>query len=128
MKTFAYHRPADVAAAAALLAATPDSIPVAGGMSLLPVMKFRLAEHAALIDLSGIAALRGITVSADSVTIGAGTTHVDVADRRRLPLRFQHSRNSLAASATRRCATAGRWAACWPMPTPRPTIPPRSWR
>jgi carbon-monoxide dehydrogenase medium subunit len=89
MKTFAYHRPANVAAATALLAATQDSIPIAGGMSLLPVMKFRLAEHAALVDLSGIAALRGITAteagasdggtSLGSITIGAGTTHVDVA-------------------------------------------------
>ncbi|HEX4365648.1 MAG TPA: xanthine dehydrogenase family protein subunit M [Rhodopila sp.] len=78
MKTFAYHRPADVAAAAALLAATQDSIPIAGGMSLLPVMKFGLAEHVALVDLSGITALRGITVGSDDITIGAGTTHVEV--------------------------------------------------
>jgi carbon-monoxide dehydrogenase medium subunit len=80
MKTFAYHRPTDLAAAAALLAATPDVIALAGGMSLLPVMKFRLTEHAALVDLSGIEALHGITVTADAVTIGAGTTHVDVAN------------------------------------------------
>jgi aerobic carbon-monoxide dehydrogenase medium subunit len=79
MKTFAYHRPIELAAATALLATTPDCVAIAGGMSLLPVMKFRLAEHAALIDLGGIAALRGITVTPDSITIGAATTHVEVA-------------------------------------------------
>jgi carbon-monoxide dehydrogenase medium subunit len=79
MKTFAYHRPADLAAAAAMLASMPDAVPIAGGMSLLPVMKFRLAEHPALIDLAGIAALRGIAVAAHEVTVGAGTKHVDVA-------------------------------------------------
>jgi len=80
MKSFDYHRPTELARAAALLAATPASVPIAGGMSLLPVMKFRLAEHAALVDLTGIAALRGISIAADRVTIGAGTTHVDVAN------------------------------------------------
>jgi carbon-monoxide dehydrogenase medium subunit len=79
MKTFAYHRPTDVATAAAILATTPDAIPVAGGMSLLPAMKFRLAEHAALVDLGRIAALRGIDVTADHVSVGAGTPHVEVA-------------------------------------------------
>lgn len=79
MKTFAYYRPTELSAAAALLARIPDSIAIAGGMSLLPVMKFRLTEHAALVDLSGIAALDGIIVTADAVTIGAGTTHVAVA-------------------------------------------------
>ncbi len=79
MKDFAYHRPTDVAQAVALLAATPDSVPIAGGMSLLPVMKFRLAEPTALVDLGGIDSLRGIARTAGAVTVGAGTAHVDVA-------------------------------------------------
>ena len=79
MKSFAYHRPTQLDQAVALLAANPGAIPIAGGMTLLPVMKFRLTEHTALIDLTGVDALRGITVDTGSVTIGAGTTHVDVA-------------------------------------------------
>lgn len=79
MKAFAYHRPSDVASAVSLLAATPGAIFLGGGMSVLPVMKLRLADHPALVDLSRIAGLRGIAVSGDSVTIGAGSTHVDVA-------------------------------------------------
>jgi carbon-monoxide dehydrogenase medium subunit len=79
MKTFAYHRPADLAAAAAILSASPSAVPIAGGMSLLPAMKFRLAEYPAVVDLGGIEALHGIAVTPGEVTVGAGTKHVDVA-------------------------------------------------
>lgn len=79
MKSFAYYRPATIGDAVALLAATPGAVPVSGGMSLLPVMKFRLAAHPALVDLTGIAALRGIALQADQIVIGAATPHVEVA-------------------------------------------------
>ena len=48
-------------------------------MTLLPTIKQRLAAPGALIDLSGIAALKGIDASAGAITIGAMTRHVDVA-------------------------------------------------
>jgi aerobic carbon-monoxide dehydrogenase medium subunit len=79
MKTFAYHKPNSVPQAVALLANGSEIRPIAGGMSLLPTMKQRLAAPEALIDLSDIAALKGISADADSITMGAMTRHVDVA-------------------------------------------------
>jgi aerobic carbon-monoxide dehydrogenase medium subunit len=79
MKAFDYHKPSSVSEAVALLSNGAESRPIAGGMSLLPTMKQRLAAPDALIDLSGIAALKGIGASGGTVTIGAMTRHVDVA-------------------------------------------------
>ncbi len=79
MRTFDYHKPSSVPEAVALLANGSESLPIAGGMSLLPTMKQRLAAPGTLIDLSCIAALKGIGASADMITIGAMTRHVDVA-------------------------------------------------
>jgi carbon-monoxide dehydrogenase medium subunit len=79
MRSFAYHKPASISDAVALLSRTPEYRPIAGGMTLLPTMKLRLAAPAALVDLSGIATLEGISASERSVTIGAMTRHVDVA-------------------------------------------------
>lgn len=79
MHPFTYHRPATVADAAALLQ-TPDAKGLAGGMTLLPVMKHRLASPSSLVALSGIAELGGIAVSGNVLTIGAMTQHVAVAD------------------------------------------------
>jgi carbon-monoxide dehydrogenase medium subunit len=52
---------------------------VAGGQTMLPTMKHRLASPSDVIDLGGIAELSGISVDGDSVTIGAMTTHAEVA-------------------------------------------------
>jgi aerobic carbon-monoxide dehydrogenase medium subunit len=79
MKSFDYHKPSSLPEAVSLLAKTSGSLPIAGGMSLLPTMKQRLATPQALIDLSGIAALKGITSGTEAITIGAMTRHVDVA-------------------------------------------------
>ena len=76
---FAYHRPTSVSAAIALLADLgEDARPLAGGHSLIPMMKLRLAVPQALIDLAGIAELRGIRRDADAVVIGATTTMADL--------------------------------------------------
>jgi aerobic carbon-monoxide dehydrogenase medium subunit len=80
MYAFEYHRPTSVRQAASLLGKAEDAKIVAGGHTLLPTMKMRLAAPANLIDLSQIADLRGIERSARSVTIGAMTTHSEVAD------------------------------------------------
>jgi carbon-monoxide dehydrogenase medium subunit len=95
MKPFAYHRPASVRDAVALLAATPGAAPVSGGMSLLPVMKLRLAEYPALVDLTRIEELQGIAASAAEVTIGAGVRHADVASAPKI----RHGIPALAALA-----------------------------
>ena len=76
---FAYHRPTSVSAAIALLADLgEDARPLAGGHSLIPMMKLRLAVPQALIDLAGIAELRGIRREGDAIVIGATTTMADL--------------------------------------------------
>jgi len=79
MRTFDYYKPSSVPEAAALLAKNADAKPLAGGMSLLPTMKLRLAAPAALIDLSAISGLKGVDVADGAVTIGAMTRHIEVA-------------------------------------------------
>ena len=76
---FDYHRPDSLAEALDLLSSTAGARPLAGGHSLLPLMKRRLATPAALIDLSRIPGLSGVSTNGDGVTIGAMTTHADVA-------------------------------------------------
>ena len=78
MRNFAYHKPATVAEAAAL-AAQGDARALAGGMTILPTMKQRLAAPSALVDLSAIAELSGIVESGDALEIGATTRHAEVA-------------------------------------------------
>jgi carbon-monoxide dehydrogenase medium subunit len=79
MKAFAYHKPSSVADAVATLGGGDGARPLAGGMTLLPTMKQRLSAPEALIDLSGIAAMKGISMDGDVLVIGAMTRHVDVA-------------------------------------------------
>ena len=78
MYDFNYHRPSSVADAAKLAGSGEAKI-VAGGMTLVPTMKQRLAQPSDLVDLAGIAELKGIKVDGNTVTIGAMTTHNDVA-------------------------------------------------
>ncbi len=77
MYTFDYKRPATQAEA--LAAAGGEAKYLAGGQSLVQAMKLRLASAPALVDLGRIAELRGITVTAGEVIIGAMTRHADVA-------------------------------------------------
>ncbi len=79
MYNFSYHRPGSVDDAAAALAGASDGALVAGGQTLLPTMKMRLASYSDLVDLGGISALSGISVDGGAVTIGAMTTHAEVA-------------------------------------------------
>src|SRR5688572_21914652 len=79
MKDFSYYKPSTVSEAVALLAASGESRPLSGGMTLLPTMKMRLAAPTAVIDLAGLPGLTAITVGGGAVTIGAMTTHADVA-------------------------------------------------
>jgi aerobic carbon-monoxide dehydrogenase medium subunit len=73
---FALHRPSTLAEALALLQTLgPDAKILAGGQSLLPTMNMRLASPKALVDLGRIVSLKGITVAADHVRIGAMTTY-----------------------------------------------------
>ncbi|MCY7316840.1 MAG: xanthine dehydrogenase family protein subunit M [Rubrivivax sp.] len=78
MQTFAYSNPGTVADAARAAAAT-DAKLIAGGQTLLQSMKLGLIAPSAVVDISGIAELKGITSSGGKLTIGAGTTHAAVA-------------------------------------------------
>ncbi|MBV9562280.1 MAG: xanthine dehydrogenase family protein subunit M [Bradyrhizobium sp.] len=72
---FEYHRPATVADAVKLLADLGDEArPLAGGHSLVPMMKLRLATPAHLVDLHGVAGLKGIRRDGNVIVIGAMTT------------------------------------------------------
>ena len=66
-------------ALAKLRAAKGDGKLIAGGHSLVPLMKLRLSEPKVLIDIGRIDGLSGITAKGDAIEIGAGTTHHDVA-------------------------------------------------
>jgi carbon-monoxide dehydrogenase medium subunit len=72
---FTYHRPASVAEAAKLLSSLGEEARLlAGGHSLIPMMKLRLATPEHLVDLQGIDTLRGIRREGDRIVIGAMTT------------------------------------------------------
>ena len=72
---FSYYRPATVADALNLLTTLGDEArPLAGGHSLVPMMKLRLASPEHLIDLHGVASLKGIRREGDTIVIGAMTT------------------------------------------------------
>jgi len=75
-----YHRASSIDEAVRLLSEAEDAKLVAGGQTLIPTMKQRLAAPSDLIDLRHIPELKGITVSGNSVRIGAGTPHAQVAD------------------------------------------------
>src|SRR3979490_2841737 len=72
---FSYHRPATLADAVKLLSTLGDEArPLAGGHSLVPMMKLRLATPHPLVDLHGIAGLKGIRRDGNKIALGAMTT------------------------------------------------------
>ena len=76
---FTYHRPSSVQEAVGLLAKLgDDGRAIAGGHSLIPMMKLRLATPGHLVDLAGIADLKGIRSDGNDIVIGAMTTQHDV--------------------------------------------------
>ena len=76
---FSYHRPRSVQEAVALLAELGDNGRVlAGGHSLIPMMKLRLAAPGNLVDLSGIGELKGVRADGNDIVIGAMTTQHEV--------------------------------------------------
>jgi aerobic carbon-monoxide dehydrogenase medium subunit len=79
MHDFTYHQPNLLSDAAGLLGGKPEAKLLAGGMSLLPSLKLRLARYSDLIDLKGIADLQGIERTDDALVIGAMTRHAVVA-------------------------------------------------
>ena len=79
MYAFDYHKPRSLAEAADLLSSHPEARLLAGGMTLIPTLKQRLAGPSDLIDLAGMPDLAGIAVGEGEIRIGAMTTHAAVA-------------------------------------------------
>jgi carbon-monoxide dehydrogenase medium subunit len=80
---FAYERPADIATAIALAKRSDLAVKfIAGGQSLGPMLNLRLAQPDMLVDLTGIAELKHVEETADSLSIGACVTHADIEDGR----------------------------------------------
>ncbi|HVI90348.1 MAG TPA: xanthine dehydrogenase family protein subunit M [Dongiaceae bacterium] len=76
---FTYHRPASVAEAVGLLASLGDEArPLAGGHSLIPMMKLRMAQPEHLVDLGKIPGLKGIRQDGNDIVIGAMTTQAEI--------------------------------------------------
>ena len=79
MYSFQYHRPSSVAEAGKIVKGAAEGAYLAGGMTLLPILKQRLASASDVVDLSAVGDLRGIKVKGGVITIGAMTTHAAVA-------------------------------------------------
>ena len=79
MYNFNYHRPSTLADAAKMLQGASEGKLVAGGMTLIPTLKQRLAKPSDLIDLAKIPDLKGIKKDGNTVVIGAMTKHAEVA-------------------------------------------------
>jgi carbon-monoxide dehydrogenase medium subunit len=79
MYDFNFHRPTSIDEVKQILAANADAKLLAGGMTLLPTMKLRLAQPSDLVDLSGIDGLDAIRDSGSAIEVGAMARHADVA-------------------------------------------------
>lgn len=83
---FSYHRPPSVDTAVAMLQELgEDAVVMAGGQSLIPLMKLRLSSPAAVIDISTIGGMSGVEVRGDDLLIGALVRHVELEERTDLP-------------------------------------------
>ncbi len=79
MYSFAYVKAQSLKEVGAFLKANPEARPLAGGMTLIPTLKARLAQPSHLVDISALEELKGIEVQGSTLVIGAGTRHNDVA-------------------------------------------------
>jgi aerobic carbon-monoxide dehydrogenase medium subunit len=110
MYSTTYHRPSSVDEAAALFGKGKEAKYLAGGQTLIPVMKQRLAAPSDVIDLGKISELVGIDVSGDTVTIKAATPHHDVASsaavQKAIPA-LAYLASTIGDPAVRHCGTIG---------------------
>src|ERR1700690_810075 len=105
-----YHRHSSIDEAAALFAKGTEAKYLAGGQTLLPVMKQRLAAPAEVIDLARIKDLVGIELSGDTLTIKAATTYYDImrnADVKKAIPAIVHLTSVLGDPAVRHRGTIG---------------------
>ena len=110
MYDFSYHNPDSVADAVSAMNKAEDGKFVAGGQTMLPTMKHRLASPSDIIVLGGITELSGITVDGDSISIGAMTTHAEVAassDVQAMIPALAALAGNIGDPAVRNCGTIG---------------------
>ena len=107
MYNFNFQSASSLDDAAAKLAAAEDGTVIAGGQTLLPVLKQRLANPSDVVDLSGIADLKGIKAGADSVTIGAMVTHAEVAGSSDVPAALRAVAEGIGDPQVRNRGTLG---------------------
>ncbi|HEU0164992.1 MAG TPA: xanthine dehydrogenase family protein subunit M [Thermomicrobiales bacterium] len=86
--SFAYHRATSVADAVQILAANPAAKILAGGYSLIPAMKLRLAMPEVLVDLGKLSELKAISIEEGQIRIGAMVTYDAIRDNAELVARF----------------------------------------
>lgn len=79
MQAFDYRRPATLSEALELLQADPEAVPLAGGMTLIPTLKQRLAAPSMLVDLADVPDLKAIAEDDGAIRLGAMVTHAEVA-------------------------------------------------
>lgn len=80
MHAFDYLRASGLKQASDWLQQHPDSRPLAGGMTLVPSLKHRLAQVSHLVDIARLPEMRGIALESSALRIGAGMRHAEVAD------------------------------------------------
>ncbi|HUE18807.1 MAG TPA: xanthine dehydrogenase family protein subunit M, partial [Stellaceae bacterium] len=80
MYNFNYQKAKSLAEASGAIGKSEDVKLLAGGMTLIPTLKQRLAKPSDLIDLGGLPELKGIKSEGDAIVIGAMTRHIDVAE------------------------------------------------
>ncbi|MDE0943848.1 MAG: FAD binding domain-containing protein [Alphaproteobacteria bacterium] len=106
MYDFNFHSASSVDDAASKLAAAKDGTVMAGGQTLIPVLKQRLASPSDVVSLAG-AGLSGITNNGDSVTIGATTTHAAVAASGDVPAALRSVAEGIGDAQVRNRGTIG---------------------
>lgn len=104
---FDYYRAESVDEALSLMGEHDGAKLLAGGHSLIPVMKLRLADPGVLIDIGRISSLRGICADDDKVMIGALTTHTEVENSGDLPAALPEAAGWIADPAVRNRGTVG---------------------
>jgi carbon-monoxide dehydrogenase medium subunit len=110
MHNFDYHAPKTLDSALALLSDKEDGKIIAGGMTLLPTLKQRLAAPSDLIDLAAISEIKGVRRDGNEIVIGAMTTHAEVsanADVQSLIPALSHLTGIIGDPAVRHRGTIG---------------------
>jgi carbon-monoxide dehydrogenase medium subunit len=105
--SFEYYRAGSVAEAISLLGQHSGAKLLAGGHSLLPILKLRLADPGALIDIGRIDGLKGMSADNGSVRIGALTTHAMIAASEEVPLGLAEAAGTVADLQVRNVGTIG---------------------